>query len=107
MVNGKGGSGISLKGWSDSSRWSKREREPPESLCDLGELCVSVVDLPNKTIHHRDTEATEDAQRKTFSYVSDGLGRGVAGFSDTRFRVWNYFRFYPVVCAALRPPATI
>jgi DNA-binding Xre family transcriptional regulator len=34
-------------------------------LCDLCELCVAVVDLPNKNIQHRDPEATEDAQRKT------------------------------------------
>lgn len=33
-------------------------------LCDLGVLCVSVVNLSDRNAHHRDTENTEDAQRK-------------------------------------------
>ena len=37
-----------------------------KSLCDLGELCVSVVDIVK--LHHRDSEDTEDAQRKS-SYL--------------------------------------
>jgi hypothetical protein len=35
------------------------------SLCDLGELGVSVADFTNKSIYHRDAELTEEAQRKT------------------------------------------
>ena len=34
------------------------------SLCDLGELRDSVVNLPIKTNHHRNTEVTEEAQSK-------------------------------------------
>jgi len=40
-------------------------------LCDLGELRVSVVDLPTKNKHQRDTEQIEEAQRKTVFYFSD------------------------------------
>jgi len=33
------------------------------TLCNLRVLCVSMVDLPEKAFHHRDTEDTEVAQR--------------------------------------------
>jgi len=32
-------------------------------LCELCELCASVVNLLRKNTHHRDTEHTKDAQR--------------------------------------------
>jgi hypothetical protein len=35
------------------------------SLCDLGELGVSVVDFTNKPFTTEDAEVTEEAQRKT------------------------------------------
>jgi len=35
-----------------------------ESLCVLGDLCVSVVCLWGGKTHHRDTENTKVAQRK-------------------------------------------
>jgi hypothetical protein len=44
-----------------------------DSLCDLGELYVSVVDLPTKPIHHRGTEATEDCTEKDIVYFPGRL----------------------------------
>jgi len=35
-----------------------------KTLCDLCELGVSVVNFIERTLHHRDTEYTKDAQRR-------------------------------------------
>jgi c(7)-type cytochrome triheme protein len=75
-------------------RQIKSERQPGrvrrsvfKSLCILSVLCVSVVKLSSETIHHRDTEATEGAQRMVLSFLRETkvLATPTMAFDPTAF----------------------